>query len=42
MTMPRLFVPKQSTARIAQLVRALDMKTRGCGFDYWAGQPNNY
>ena len=29
-------------ARIAQLVRALDLKTRGCGFDSRAGQPNNY
>ena len=22
--------------------RALDLKTRGCGFDSGAGQPNNY
>ena len=29
-------------ARIAQLVRALDLKTRGCGFDSRAGQSNNY
>ena len=27
---------------IAQLVRALDLKTQGCGFDSQAGQPNNY
>ena len=24
------------------VVRALDLKTRGCGFDSWAGQPKNY
>ena len=29
-------------ARIAQLVRTLDLKTRGCGFDIQVGQPNNY
>ena len=29
-------------ARLAQLVRALDLKTGGCGFDSRAGQPNNY
>ena len=29
-------------APIAQLVRALDSKNRGCGFDDRAGQPNNY
>ena len=28
--------------RMTQLVRALDLKTRGCGFDSWAGQLNNY
>ena len=27
-------------ARIAQLVRALDLKTQGCGFHSRAGQPN--
>ena len=26
-------------AHIAQLVRALDLKARGCGFDSRAGQP---
>ena len=29
-------------ARIAQLVRALNLKTRGCGLDSQGGQPNNY
>ena len=29
-------------AHIAQLVRALDLKTRGCGFKSRAGQPNSY
>ena len=29
-------------ARIAQLDRALDLKTRGCGFDSQAGKPNKY
>ena len=33
---------KFTSACIAQLVRALDLKTRGCGFDSGAGQPNNY
>ena len=28
--------------RIAQVDRALDLKARGCGFDFWAGQPNKY
>ena len=28
--------------RIAQLDTALDLKTRGCGFDSRAGQPNKY
>ena len=23
------------------VLRALDLKTRGCGFASWAGQPNN-
>ena len=27
---------------IAQLVRVLDLRTRGCGFDSQAGQSNNY
>ena len=30
------------SARIAQLVRAVDLKTRGCGFNSRADQPNNY
>ena len=25
-----------------QVGRALDLKTRGCGFGSWARQPNNY
>ena len=29
-------------ARIAQLDRALELKTRGCGFDSRAGKSNNY
>ena len=29
-------------ACLAQLVRALDLKTRGYGFDFRAGQLNNY
>ena len=29
-------------ARIAQLLRALDFKTQGCGFYSRAGQLNNY
>ena len=29
-------------ARIAQLVRVLDLKTHGCGFDSPASQSNNY
>ena len=29
------------SARIAHLVKALDLKTRGCGFDSRAGQPKN-
>ena len=29
-------------ARIAQFVRALDLKTRGCGFDFRVGQLNSY
>ena len=31
-----------SPTLIAQFVRALDLKTQGCGFDSLAGQPNNY
>ena len=26
----------------SSVVRSLDLKTRGCGFDSQAGQPNNY
>ena len=26
----------------SSVVRALDLKTRGCGFDSRAGKPNNY
>ena len=29
-------------ARIGQLDRALDLKTRDCGFDSRSGQPNKY
>ena len=32
----------EKPARIAQLVRALDLKTRGCGFESRAGQSNNH
>ena len=30
------------TSPHSSVVRVLDLKTRGCGFDSWAGQPNNY
>ena len=30
------------TSRHSSMVRALDLKTRGCGFDSWTGQPNNF
>ena len=40
---PKSFDTNQPVpARIAQLDRALELKTRGCGFDSRAGQPNNY
>ena len=48
-SLPRELFPKTRVlklscppARIAQLARALDLKTQGCGFDGRAGQPNNY
>ena len=31
-----------ATSPLSSVVRALDLKTRGCGFYSWAGQPNNY
>ena len=30
------------TSRHSSAGRALYLKTQGCGFDSWAGQPNNY
>ena len=30
------------TIPYSSVVRALDLKTRGCGFDSQAGQSNNY
>ena len=30
------------TSQHSSVVRALDLKTRGCGFDSRAGQPYNY
>ena len=36
------FILPSFPARIAQLIRALDLKTRRCGFDFRVGQHNNY
>ena len=46
MTSPTFRLPL-ATVRIlisphSSVDRALDLKTRGCGFDSLAGQPNNY
>ena len=38
----KLHVSSKAPARIGQLVRVLDLKTSGCGFNSWAGQHNNY
>ena len=35
-------IESMKPARIAQLDRTLDLKTRRCGFDSRAGQPNKY